>query len=913
MFFVLLSFVIENVFAWQQNEKKAISQTDSLKKAAKTQKRTYTTRLASQPPHIDGFLNDETWNSVEWATNFTQREPADGEEPTYQTAFKVLYDERNLYVAIRAYDSEPDKIARRMSRRDGFDGDFVELNIDSYNDKRTAFSFSLSASGVIGDEAISNNGENWDSSWDPIWWGKTNVDELGWTAEIRIPLSQLRFANNDDMTWGFQVLRMNFRKQERSYWQYIPQNSTGWVHLFGELNGLKGIKPQKQLEIMPYIVAKNDQYPIPTDEKDNPFLTGNESKITTGVDAKIGITSDITLDLTVNPDFGQVEADPSQVNLTAFEVFFQERRPFFVESRNILDYQLSRGPVGGSFNIDNLLYSRRIGRNPSYYPDTDKTSQDTVREYVKQPNQTRILGAAKLTGKNKNGFSFGLMEAFTEKTYSKIDSLGHRRKEAVEPFTNYLVARAQKDFKEGRTVIGGIFTNVYRKIDEAHLEFIRKEAYSSGIDFLHHFDKDRKYFLSGNVVFSHIKGSKKAIYEAQTSNRRLFQRPDANYLSVNENRTSLSGHGGMVRFGKRGGDNFRYETGITWRSPGLELNDVGFLRQADVIRHWAQVSYQQLKPNQYFRRFFANITIKEGWDFGGKNLSQGVNGEINVQLNNFWWLGLGAEGLLKWVSNNDLRGGPAIRYPGGAWIWGWADTNYSKKLAGSMGMSAFVPDQGYNHNVEIWGGFRYRISNALEVSFYPNASIYDHELQYVTTVSNANQNSESRYIVAKIDQKTVSAQFRVNLVLRPNLSIQYYGQPFAFIGRYKDFKKITNASDAQYLNRFVRFTSLHIKENADGGYDIDEDLNGITDYQIDKPDFDFSQFRQNFVLRWEYIPGSVFFAVWAINGEATDFQNKTTLGSTTRFAADMITNAYHFSPMKAHHTFLIKYTYRFRL
>ncbi|HEY1005657.1 MAG TPA: DUF5916 domain-containing protein, partial [Sphingobacteriaceae bacterium] len=315
----------------------------------------YTTRKANPtPPVIDGKLNDPVWNEVPWGENFTQRQPVDNAPPSERTAFKILYDDRNLYVAIRAFDRSPGEIVRRMSRRDGFEGDWVEINIDSYNDKRSAFSFTASVSGVKGDEAISNNGDFWDSSWDPIWYLKTSVDDQGWVAEIRIPLSQLRFAEKEDQVWGLQVNRKLFRKEETSNWQYIPQNSTGWVHLFGELHGLKGIRQQKQIEIQPYVVASAQTF---EKQPGNPFATGNQSDVTTGLDGKIGITSDVTLDFTINPDFGQVEADPSQVNLSAFETFFEERRPFFIESRNILDYPLTLSVAGGNYTSDNLFYS----------------------------------------------------------------------------------------------------------------------------------------------------------------------------------------------------------------------------------------------------------------------------------------------------------------------------------------------------------------------------------------------------------------------------------------------------------------------------------------------------------------------------------------------------------------------------
>ncbi|HET9054647.1 MAG TPA: DUF5916 domain-containing protein, partial [Cyclobacteriaceae bacterium] len=422
------------------------AQTDSLKTKLDSTKVYTTAFVQGEPPKIDGLTTDPAWQQVQWGgNNFRQREPDAGAAPSAQTIFKILYDAKNLYVLARCFDPDPSKIVRRMSRRDGFDGDFIEINIDSYYDKRTAFSFTASVSGVKGDEYVSNNGNDWDQNWDPIWYLETSIDSLGWVAEFRIPLSQLRFADKPEHVWGMQLTRHFFRNQERSNWQFIPPTANGWVYMFGELHGIKGIKPQKQLEIQPYVVAQTERF---EKETGNPFMTGRSSHVAAGLDAKIGITSDITLDLTVNPDFGQVEADPSQVNLSAFELFFQERRPFFIEGNNTLNFP-------GSQNSDNnLFYSRRIGRNPQGWVDTDRAGADGVNEYVKSDARTMILGAAKLTGKNKHGFSWGILESVTAEERATVDSLGSRHTMPVEPLTNYFVVRAQQDINKGNSLIG---------------------------------------------------------------------------------------------------------------------------------------------------------------------------------------------------------------------------------------------------------------------------------------------------------------------------------------------------------------------------------------------------------------------------------------------------------------------------
>jgi hypothetical protein len=234
----------------------------------------HTSKIQGEAPIIDGKLNEAVWESVEWSGDFIQQEPFEGAEPTQETNFKIVYDDNNIYLGFRCFDDEPDKIVSRMSRRDGFDGDWVEVNIDSYNDLRTAFSFTSSVSGVKGDEFVTNDGNNWDTNWNPIWYLKTNIDSLGWTAEVSIPLSQLRFSKEEEQVWGLQFTRRDFRNESRSIWQPIERNSGTWVSGFGKLTGIKNLKPKRQIEIQPYILGQ-----LATFEKEegNPFATGTKT------------------------------------------------------------------------------------------------------------------------------------------------------------------------------------------------------------------------------------------------------------------------------------------------------------------------------------------------------------------------------------------------------------------------------------------------------------------------------------------------------------------------------------------------------------------------------------------------------------------------------------------------------------
>ena len=759
----------------------------------------HTQRIAGQPPTIDGSFDDAAWAQVDWNADFTQRQPHDGAAPTRQTRFKVLYDAKNLYFAIRCFDDAPDKIVRRMSRRDGFEGDWVEVNIDSYFDKRTAFSFTISASGVKGDEYVSNNGDNWDSNWDPIWYARTAVDEQGWIAELRIPLSQLRFADKAMHTWGLQVQRRDFRIEERSIWQYVPQNVQGWVHRFGEIHGLEGIKPQKQLEIQPYVVSQFERF---EKEEGNPFATGKSSDITYGVDGKVGITSDITLDFTINPDFGQVEADPSQVNLSAFQVFFREQRPFFIEGNNILDFRITRAEAGGPFGRDNLFYSRRIGRRPHLYPDTEDG------EYVNQPSNSAIIGAFKLTGKNKNGLSWGINEAITAKEEAEIDHDGERRMETVEPLTSYFVGRVQQDIKAGKTIVGGIFTATNRNIDTPTLDFLHKAAYTGGLDVTH-FWNDRSWFIAANMVYSHVQGSEEAILETQTASEHLFQRPDAPHLRVDSTLTSLQGSGGTLRIGNNSG-NVVFETGVTYRSPGLELNDLGFQRNADQIYQFGWMQYRKLEPFSIFRSFRINFNEWLNWDFAGVNTFRSVNTNAHVQFNNFWRMGSGSTVEFRNISNFDLRGGPALQYPGGANHWYYIGTDDRKKFRVNVNQWNWWGFQNSSRATGVDLSFTYRPMNALTIRFSPGYNYNDQQLQYVT---NIDTDGGTRYVNGTIKQKTYSASLRFTYNINPNLSIQYWGQPFASTGQYKEFKYITDARAAEWEDRFALYTNEQLTYN----------------------------------------------------------------------------------------------------
>lgn len=852
----------------------------------------FTKRIEGAAPKIDGTLDDQAWDAVPWAGDYVQFEPDQGAEPGEETAFKILYDDDNLYIAYRCYDREPDKIVSRMSRRDGFEGDWVEINIDSYHDLRTAFSFTLSVSGVKGDEFVSNDGNNWDESWNPIWYAATQIDAEGWTGEVRIPFSQLRFSGAEEQVWGIQSTRRLFRKEERSTWQYIPRNDAAWVSRFGELRGIKGIKPHKPLEIQPYVVAQ-----LESTEKDpkNPFSSnGKQTRLSGGVDGRIGVTSDLILDFTVNPDFGQVEADPSAITLDGFQVFFSERRPFFVESRNIFDYVLTGSEYGGNYDSDLLFYSRRIGSSPhrSFYNDPSSGF------YADQPSNATILGAAKFSGKTNKGLSIGILKSITEEERAKINANGEESEEVIEPFSNYFVGRLQQDFNSGNTVVGGMFTSVNRRLDGTGMDYLPGSAYTGGVDVVHRWNNQR-WVATGKFFFSSLNGTPEAITSTQTAFEHYFNRPGATHLRLDTAATNLSGTGGSLMLG-RYGSKIRFQTGATWRSPGLELNDIGFMLNADEINHWLWVGYNSPERFSIFRNFRVNYNHHTTWDFSGRNIYQAINGNTWMMFDNFWSFNSGVTYENRDISNNALFGGPALRRPNGIAWWGGIQTNRRKKLYFNLN---FSNGWGFHQSVRMenyYLGATYQPTNALNITVGPQLNRRERVDQFVDLVS---FQGADRYLIGHVRQNTLSITARLNYNITPNMTIQYYGQPFISRGRYDTFKRITDP-EARYEDRYAVFSPGQVQyDNASDRYLIDENSDGIADYSIGNPDFNVVQFRSNLVARWEYVPGSELFLVWSQD-------NAVFADPSERLFPALWDNAFSNSNRNI---FLIKWTYRFLL
>ena len=854
------------------------------------EKKHYNATQITIPPVINGVLDDEAWQSGTWAGDFTQNQPFSGRPETQRTEFKILFDDNNLYVAIKAYDTSPDSIVNRLTRRDEADGDLVGIIIDSFHDLRTGFLFGVSSAGVKYDQVFTNDGQNQDASWDPNWWVETSVNKDGWVAEMKIPFSQVRFDKSSSDGWGLDVARILYRKNEQTFWQHIPKEAPGLVHLFGELKGLEQIKPRKIFDITPYGVAKTETFQsVP----ENPFqATGRSSKLNGGIDAKIGITNNMTMDLTINPDFGQVEADPSVVNLSAYETFFTEKRPFFIEGNNITNFGLGIGD--GGVGNDNIFYSRRIGRQPQVYPDLKDGW------YADVPTRTNILGAVKLTGKTKDGLSIGIVEALTAQEKAEIDTIGGREYATVEPLTNYFVGRIQKDINNSNTIIGGIFTSTNRELNSDVTDILHKAAYTGGVDFTQYFKK-KSWMFNLNTAFSLVEGSKKAITNTQESSAHYFQRPDKNYAVLDTNRTSLAGSGGRMQIMKLNG-HWNFLGAVLWKTPGFEINDLGYMRTTDQILSVLWAGYNQFNPKGIYNSFNLNSDFYSINNFGGNWVGGGYEWNANINLKNFWNVSTGGSLNSSSLSTDMLRGGPMMKLPGSVNPRISFSTDSRKKLVFSVSANGSKGFENSSDNLYTELDITFKPTNYLVFTLSPSYNKSYTELQYVTQTT---YNGMDKYIFASIDQKTISTSFRVNLNLSPNLTFQYWGQPFVATGKYYNHKFVTNPMANNYSDRFWTYNSNQITFDTDH-YNIDENIDGKTDYTIGKSDFNVMQFLSNFVVRWEYSPGSTLFLVWS----------QTRSYNTDSGQMDFFNNVgdlFNKGINTPHNVFLVKFSYRFGL
>jgi hypothetical protein len=780
---------------------------------------------AEQPPRIDGRTDDAVWQTAPRFSGFRMFEPKVDVDPTFKTEFQVAFDEKNLYVLVRMFDPHPDSIMHALSRRDQRGpSDQIKLLIDSYDDKRSGFEFAVNPDGVKRDFAMSNDG-NEDGSWNGVWDVATTVDSLGWVAEYRIPLSQLRYAPAASHTFGFGIWRDIERFRERSSWPLWSPTRPGISSQLGRLQGLDGITSDRRLEMTPYVVTKNVQRAMPQSRYER------EQQLSIGGDLKFGITPNMTLDATVNPDFGQVEADPAVVNLTAFETFFSERRPFFVEGTGLYQFELNCYIVVDCSTNEGLFYSRRIGRSPALrglYGDAETATA------------TPIAGAAKLTGRTSRGLSFGLLEAVTPEVTGTQDR-------TVEPFTNFMVLRAQQDLRGGESGISFIATGVNRSLNTLTDPYMHDGAYTAGATFRHRFNK-QQYELAGQIAGSRITGTPAALLRTQTSGVHYFQQPGDD-LEVDSSATSLTGHAEQLKLGKYSGGITRFETSLVRQSSGFDVNDLGFLRRADRLdwSTWAALSWREAK--WIYRWAQLNGNHWETWNTSGTRLENAWNMNGHMGLNNNWDVHLGGtvSGVTPSYCDRCTRGGPVLRDSRGFFPWGGVNTDSRKTISGGTWVNLSFSDEGHSSGTNFSPYLNFRLSTNLQASLSANVSKDKNNSQWYRNFDD--ENSVRHYIFAHLDQRTVSMGLRLNYTATPDLTFEFYGAPFVSQGTYSDFRELSdNPSADKYVDRFQPYTPPANSQTA----------------------FKFTELRTNAVIRWEYRPGSTMFLVWAHGRQEAD-------------------------------------------
>jgi hypothetical protein len=796
---------------------------------------------AEDAVHLDGRLDEAVWGTAEEARGFTQFEPSSGAPPSQRTTARILYGDDALFVGIRAFDTAPDSIAGQLTRRDQSSySDAVGVVIDSYHDRRTAFHFEVNPVGVKTDiYRFDDTAE--DRGWDAVWDVATTTDDEGWSAEFRIPYSQLRFREGENQTWGINFMRRIARAQETVVWAPTSRDEAAIVSRFGELQGLRNVRSPTRMEITPYTLGRVSR--LQGDPAD-PFYRSTDPTGAVGADVKYAVTGDLTLNLTLNPDFGQVEADPAQVNLTAFETFLPERRPFFVEGASLFNFSLALGD--GDDAVESLFYSRRIGRTPQGWA-------DPRGGYADADDRTTILGAWKLSGKTAGGWSIGLLNAVTAEETARISpASGPETEQVIEPFSNYSVVRVSKDFREGRSAVGIIATGVNREREAADGLGLRSGAYTGGLDLRHRFGGDN-WQVTANLLASHVRGSAEAIAATQLSPARYYQRPDADHLEYDPSRTSLSGMSAYVGLNKFAGGRWRFGTMYQSRSPGFEVNDAGYQREADYHTGVVYGGYAVTEPMGPFRQWRVNTSWWSSRTWGNEVTGYGGNVNGNFQLGSFWGGYTGVNVNTGGVSTNLLRGGPSVRNETGWSGWGGMYTDSRRALQLNLnGNWNRAPES------DSWGWglsptLRWRPSarSTLSVGTFYNRRIND--LQWV-----GRYGAGEEALFGRIDQTTLGLTGRFDFAFSPTLSLQLYAQPFVSAGTYDDFKRVSDPMAPTYAGRI---SAVPLRPGEVGWVgDVDGDGE---DELVGMPDFNVRQFRSNVVLRWEYRPGSTLFLVWA--------------------------------------------------
>jgi len=837
-------------------------------------------RLES-PYRIDAILNESVWDTTPY-TGFLQSEPHDGAEATEKTLVWVAYDSDALYVAARLHDTRPQEIVSRLGRRDDeVESDWFTFAVDPYLDRRSGFQFSVNPAGAIMDATLFND-EGLDMTWDGIWEQAARVDEQGWTVEMRIPYDQLRFKQQDSYTWGVNFFRNIKRKNEKCSYAWVPKEESGYVSRFVPLTGIQGIRPRRLVEFLPYSMGQALWSPaVPGD----PFRNGSAYAGNFGFDLRSTLQTHLTINLTVNPDFGQVEVDPAVINISDQETYYEEKRPFFVEGADIF-----RFGNGGANSVRNLgwsdplfFYSRRIGRSPQ--------GKAPAGGYSEQPAWTTILGAAKVTGKLGQGWNLGIMSALAGREFTQIERAGERFRHEAEPFSFYGVFRTLKEFEGGLRGLGVITTGLRRDLGASHLDgLLPHQAFAMGLDGWTFLDGNRTWVLTGWLGGTKIDGSPEALTGIQKSSLHYYQRPDVDYVSLDPAATSLTGWAGRIYLNKQRG-NIVFNTALGAISPGFHAMDMGYHSRGDKINAHIEAGYQGFHPGKLFRNWRATAAYYRSYDFGGIRTDEYYILNASAELLNYW------QATVYWsydpnrYSHYLTRGGPLAFYP-----WGimrrfsiTSDTR-RRMVAGLSGHYRTHPFGSYNYSLALTLGMK--PSETVRLSIRPRYSWRHSVGQYISQIPDPlkTETYGVRYILSDIIQETASLELRADWTFTPRLSLQAYVQPFIGVGDYFKYKELRAARTFDF-DVFGQGDSTIVHEGKT--YTADPDGPGpASPFTFSDPDFNLKSLRGTIVLRWEYLPGSTMYLVWTQNRVDTshpgDFEFERDASLLLRAAGDNI-------------------------
>lgn len=819
----------------------AIAVLIALSAPAAAEKRMRAVRVGS-PPSIDGRLDDPAWDNAQYISDFVQKQPIENGEPSQRTEVAFAYDDDALYVAARMFVADRAELRTNMTRRDQTrNAERIIVSLDTFRDQRTAYSFAVTAAGVRADWIHPDDSEfSRDSSYDPVWEAETVVSDDRWTAEMRIPFSQLRFPNADVHPWRVNVNRYIPHLYEDIFWIAVPKDKTAWSSYFGEIDGIAEIDKPRRLEILLYAAGDTTLTSASLIDDDDPFTERLGVGGRAGADVKMGLGPSLTLDATFNPDFGQVEADPAVVNLSAFETQFAERRPFFVEGSQLLT---GTGPA--------YYYSRRIGAPPRGDPGGD---------FADVPHATRIWGAGKVTGRLRNGTQIGALTALTARTLAdSYDVATDTATEvAVEPLTTYNVLRVQQEFGEHSSKVGAMGTAVYRNLGDGLDATTHRQAYTGGVDWNLRFS-EADYEVAGYVGFSAINGEAEAIAITQQNSTHYFQRPDASHVTFDPNATTMWGWTGAVRGEKRSGV-WRWAAGAGMESPGFDLNDVGILFSGDDIFADGNISYRDTVPGDNLHEWNANIHGAEEWNFGGERKPATVGTNLGLTFPSYWGASAHADVYVPGVSDDATRGGPLMGFGwGGAATVGVASPRSAQTYVSASASASAHQTGATGATVSV--GLTLRPSSRIEIELSPRVSITEHNRQYIDTIADpgALDTFGARYLFATIDRRELSLSTRMQLAFTPDLTLELYAQPFVASGVYSAFGELDAPRSRELTVYGGGGTTI---DEMDGVYTVTE---GASAFSFSDPDFSLLSLRSTAVLRWEFRPGSTAFLVWQQN------------------------------------------------